>query len=348
MAAILFAGMTFLSGPFGIDIGYYLHLGGGQWRMIWDQVPVKELIADEQADAFVRDRLKLAERVRNFAIDQLGLEGSDNYTTYYDTGDRPVVWALTASPYNSLEPYRWSYPVIGSAPYRGFFDRHRAEREEARFRERGYDTYLRGVGAYSTLGWFRDPLLSSMLRYPAIDLADVLIHELLHATIWIEGDADFNERLATFVGREGAKLWALTEWDAGADSLASRAAAGADRALYHKLFRELAGTLDSLYATNAPESAIREQKQDLIEQTRNKARTTKWHTSAYSEVDSWVLNNARLSLFRTYNEPTDLFDRVLDKAGGLPAAIRVFDGCEDQRDPKAYLEAWLERPETSK
>ncbi|HAA74268.1 TPA: hypothetical protein DCE37_04010, partial [Candidatus Latescibacteria bacterium] len=113
MWPLLTGALTLLVGLFGIDFGYYVHLGGGQWHLIWNQVPVSEVIADEEADPFVRERLKLAEQIKSYAIDSLGLEGSDNYTTYNDIGDGPAVWALTAASKDRLEPHRWSYPVIG-------------------------------------------------------------------------------------------------------------------------------------------------------------------------------------------------------------------------------------------
>ena len=120
-----------------------------------------------------------------------------------------------------------------------------------------------------------------------------------------------------------------------------------DRAQYTELLRTLAGRLDSLYALDVPEQATKHEKAALIAKVRSEAKSLDWQTDAYSEVDRWVLNNARLSLFRTYHAPTDLFHRVRDAAGGLPNAIRVFEACEGQRNPEAYLEAWLERKEAS-
>ena len=335
--------LTLLVGLFGIDFGYYVHLGGGQWHLIWNQVPVSEVIADEEADPFVRERLRLAEQIKTYAIGSLGLEGSNNYTTYTDIGDGPVVWALAAAPKDRLEPHRWSYPVIGSAPYRGFFDRERAEAERDLFSGRGFDVYLRGVSAYSTLGWFRDPLLTSMLRYPAIDLADLVIHELMHATVWIEGDADFNESLATFVGRAGARQWAVEVFENGRDSLDALEARRSDQAQYRGLMRSLAAELDTLYTQEIPVDQTLARKAEAIDRLRSEAASLAWQTEGYSDSDRWTVNNATLALFRTYHRETDLFDRVLERTGGLLEAIKVFGECEGQSDPEAYLESWLER-----
>lgn len=346
MLAVLIASFTFLAGPFGIDYGYYLHLGTGQWQLIWNQVPIEDVIEDERTDPVVRERLILSQQIRTYAIEELGLQGSDNYTTYCDIGEGPVVWALTAAPIDDLEPYRWSYPVIGSAPYRGFFDRARAEREEAKFRERGYDTYLRGVSAYSTLGWFRDPLLTTMLRYGAIDLADLLIHEMMHATVWIEDDAQFNESLASFVGREGARQWAIDRLPGGRDSLEARAGVRADRKAYRGLLRDLAAALDTIYASDRGREAMLAAKAAAIAHTRERAKTVAWRTDGYQDPDGWTLNNASLSLFRTYHQETDIFDRVLARTGSLVEALKVFETCEGQKDPERHLEYWLEQNAT--
>lgn len=344
MHVLLLAGLT-LAGPFGVDLGYYLHLGIGQWRLIWNQVPVSEVIADPDTPPSTRERLRLAGEIRAYAVSEIGLEGSDNYTTFCDIGEGPVVWVLTVAPADRLEPHRWSYPVVGSAPYRGFFDRDRAEKERSRFEERGYDTYLRGVSAFSTLGWFRDPLLSTMLDDPAIDLADLIIHEMTHATVWIEDDADFNESMATFVGRQGARDWVRDHFEAGEDSLRAhdRSSAAADR--YRDLMHDLTTRLDKVYAAPGARDEKLAAKAIEIEKTRNLAAAVEW-PDGFRDPSDWTINNASLSLFRTYHRKTDVFDRVLAAAGSLRAAVDVFQTCEGRRDPEAYLEAWLEQHET--
>jgi predicted aminopeptidase len=347
MPYLLASALTFV-GPFGIDVGYYVHLGFGQWNLIWNQQPISGMISSPKTDPKVRQRLMLAEDIREYAIQELGLEGSDNYTTFSDIGDGPVVWALTVCEPDRLDTHRWSYTVIGSAPYRGFFDQERGIRERERYDSLGFDTFLRGVSAFSTLGWFRDPLLSSMLKYPAIDLADVIIHELTHATIWIEGDADFNESLATFIGHEGARLWAGARFKGGADSLAARSQARRDRIEYRTLMYRLATQLDSTYSQDITRQKKIQLKDAAIAETRTIAAAMDWETESYSDPWSWKVNNATLGLFRTYNRESDVFDRVLAAAGGLKEAVLIFERCEGQRDPEAYLERWLEEQAASK
>ncbi len=342
MWSVLLATALTFAGPFGIDVGYYLHLGVGQWRLIWDQRPIEDVIADVDTTPRIRERLALAQDIRSFAIDRLGLAGSDNYTTFSDIGEGPVVWALTVCEPDELSPHRWSYPVIGSAPYRGFFDRERGRLEKARYDERGFDTYLRGVSAFSTLGWFRDPLLSSVLQYPPLDLADVIIHELMHATIWIENDADFNEQLASFVGREGARAWMLETVEGGADSLAARSRLKADRDLYRSLMHGLATQLDSLYRSDVSRAQKLLRKSEVIDELRQSAEDAPWQTGRYVDPESWTINNATLGLFRTYNQSSDIFDRVLERSGDLKSALQVFDRCGGEQDPHDVLERWLD------
>ena len=187
-----------------LDLGYYWHLVRGQAKLLWNRQPVENLLAGENLDQEVRKRLEFIQEVRRFAEQRIGLARSRNYGTYIDIGEGPVSWQLTASPKDRIEPVIWTYPVVGRFPYRGYFDLDRAKGDRNRLDARDFDTLLRPVGAYSTLGWFADPILSTMLRYGDGDLAELIIHELAHGTVWIPDHVSFNESLATFVGEAGA------------------------------------------------------------------------------------------------------------------------------------------------
>ena len=327
-------------GLFGIDVGYYLHLARGQWHLLWNQVPIERLLADENLDARTRERLEVVREIRRFAVDELGLEVSDIYTRFCDIGPGPVVWALTVSPVDRLEPVRWSYPIVGSAPYRGYFDRARAEAARASYESDGYDTYLRPVGAFSTLGWFPDPLLSSMLRYSLVDLADTVLHELMHATVWVPDHADFNETMASFVGQEGARLWLETR-PFGADSLRVAEDGRQDRRRLRAALRKVAVQLDSTYASSIPIQEKLARKDSLIADLRLRLRAGPWKSTNHGDFDRWTINNASLAIQRTYQRESDLFERVHRRLGGLAATIDFLREV-DRADPFAHLESWLE------
>jgi predicted aminopeptidase len=183
---------------------YYGHLASGQIKLMWLRQPIEEAQADPAHSENVRELLGLVESVREFAIG-LGLHVDNQYTSYVDwPGDR-VVTTLVRTHANSLETVPWWFPMIGHLPYKGYFDQARAEAEAARLREGGdYDVCVSAISAYSTLGWLDDPVTRPMLAYGSANLVETLLHELVHATAFLEDEADFNESVAQFIGQQAA------------------------------------------------------------------------------------------------------------------------------------------------
>jgi predicted aminopeptidase len=188
----------------------------GQARVLWQARPVAEVLADAATPDSVRQRLRLVGAIRRFAIDSLGLTDTPNYQTYFDQGGRTLLWVLTAAERYRMRALERDFPLIGTFTYKGFFDLNRARREEAELRQQGYDTDLGEVAAWSTLGYFRDPILSSMLERPDGQLANLIIHELTHSTLFVKDNHEFNENLANFVGDYGAVRFLTAQY--GADS----------------------------------------------------------------------------------------------------------------------------------
>ena len=330
-----------------LDVGYYFHLVRGQFRLLWNRQPIERLLKRSDLDPEVRDRLRFVQEVRAFAEGEIGLSRSKNYTSFCDIGDGPVSWNLTACPKDGLEPVRWTYPVVGRFPYRGYFDRKRAQRERDRLAREGYDTYLRPVSAYSTLGWFQDPVLSPMLRYRDEDLADLLIHELTHATVWISGDVVFNESLATFVGGAGALLFMASRYGSGSSEVKGMLDRRADRRLFRAFMHQVAGELETLYASDLSYGEKLDRREAVFEGARTRFAELPLKTELYSSFPRWKLNNARMMAYKTYHQKIDVFDRVYRALGrDLKAAVAVFKGCERAEDAGAYLEDWLERRKT--
>lgn len=327
----------------GLDAGYYLHLVRGQARIVLNQQPIEKLLRRPDLDASVREKLRLVQDIRQFAQGEIGLSRSDNYTTFFDTGDGPVSWNLTACPKDRLQPVQWQYPVVGSAPYRGYFDRDRAEREQAKLEAEGYDTYLRPVSAYSTLGWFRDPVLSPMLRYRDEALADVLIHELTHATVWVPGHVPFNESLATFVGETGSLLWLETRYGPGASVVKEAYDLRADQQLFADFMQGIVRGLEALYGRDLPYEEKLRQRQAVFDGARDSFASLPLRTNAYQSFPRWELNNARMVAYRAYHSGPKVFERVYQAVGrDLRAAVVVFKGCENAEDPMAYLDGWVQ------
>ena len=326
---------------FGSEIGYLYQLFKGQVALLWKAEPIDEVLKARRLSPDQRAKLELVQAIRAFAQSEIGLNTSKNYTTYVDIGRGPVSWNLVVCPKDRLEPLEWSYPVVGAVPYRGYFDREKAEEARDHYVAEGYDTYLRPVSAYSTLGWFSDPVLSSMLRYPEGDLADLIIHELTHATVWIEGDVTFNESLASFVGEAGALMWLQRKYGADSEAVYRMLAERADGVVFRNFMRDIASRLDSLYQSNSPHKIT--QRQQIFASARTEFQSLSLKTDLYARFPSWEINNARMALYRIYRERTDVFARVyLAYDNDLKATVEVLQQCANTEDPAAWLGEWLE------
>lgn len=177
----------------------------GQLHIVNNAIEVSTVIENQATPDSIRKKLLFIEDVRRYAMDSLSLKNSDNYTTYYDQQDKPAIWVITACEPFRMKAYEWKFPFLGSLSYKGYFIKEKGYPEVQRLRRAGYDVEYNPAGGWSTLGWFRDPILSRMLRRNEGQLAELIIHELTHATIYISSDVDFNENLATFVGEKGAE-----------------------------------------------------------------------------------------------------------------------------------------------
>ena len=329
-----------------LDVAYLWRLARGQMGLMWRAEPIERVLKRRDLDPEQREKLELVQAIRAFARDSLGLGVSKQYATFADIGRGPVSWNLVACPKDRLEPLRWTYPVVGTVPYRGYFGREEAEAARDRYEAEGYDTHLRPVSAYSTLGWFPDPVLSTMLRYGEADLADVIIHELTHATVWIEADATFNESMASFVGETGALMWLQTRYGDDAPEVQRVLDERADHAVFRRFLHGVAAQLDSLYATDISFEEKLVEREKVFEEARRDFLRLPLKTDLYGHFPNWTLNNARLSLYRVYQARTDIFARVYDAVGwDLKVAIGIFEQCAQARDPVRWLENYLERSE---
>ncbi len=185
-------------------VSYGIDQGVGQLGIVFNARPIEDVMKDESVGDSIKTKLRLVEEVKKFAVDSLGLKESKNYTTLYDQHGKPVLWVLTAAEKYRMKSFEWWFPVVGTVGYKGFFKLNNAQKEEQKLIERGYDTDLGATSAWSTLGWFRDPILSNVLNRSEGQIAELFIHEMTHATLYVKSSVDFNENLASFIGEEGA------------------------------------------------------------------------------------------------------------------------------------------------
>jgi predicted aminopeptidase len=185
-------------------LNYGLSQASGQINILYNAKAIENLISDSSFPDSLKQKINLIQEIKKFATDSLGLNSSENYITYYDQQNKPILWVLTVCDQFSLNPHQWHFPFLGDVSYKGFFNQQSAKEEENEFMQKGYDTDIGEANAWSTLGWFNDPILSSMLHKQEGSLADLIIHELTHASIYIKDGVDYNENLASFVGHKGA------------------------------------------------------------------------------------------------------------------------------------------------
>ncbi|TAF67081.1 MAG: aminopeptidase [Cytophagales bacterium] len=266
---MLYLGIPLLS-IFYYDLAIYgIGQGYGQMGILWNTRPIKEVLEDTNFPDSLKNKVKLIEEIKTFATKELGIRPSENYTTLYDQRGKAILWIVTASDPYALHALEWNYGFLGDMSYKGFFNLQSARRMALKLQKEGYDVDIDEVSAWSTLGWFRDPILTSMLRRGEGSLAELIIHELTHGTLWITDEVEYNENLADFVGEKGAILFLEKKY--GKNSAAYRKYID-DKQDNDKFFAHiLAGAkkLDNFYKNlpkDLPEATKRKQKLLMIEQ----------------------------------------------------------------------------------
>ena len=284
-------------------ISYYGQAIGGQLNLLARARPLDAWLGDPATPQDLRERLETAHRIREFASRSLGLPDNASYTSYADLGRPYVVWNVFAAPEFSVEPKRECFPFTGCVPYLGFFSQRAARAEAARLERKGLDVYLGGVLAYSTLGWFNDPLLSTFIRYPDAQVARLVFHELAHQVAYARGDTTFNESFAVVVEEEGVRRW-LEAQGRTADLKRFRAAQDRKRA-FAAAIKETRERLAAVYASGASADEMRRRKRDEFDRLR----------AQFPGAVPAQPNNAFLVSIALYTEMVPAFEHLLAASG---------------------------------
>jgi predicted aminopeptidase len=291
-------------------LGYYAQAIGGQLDLMARAKPVAAVIADPATPPALKERLELARSIRDYASRELKLPDNGSYRSYAELGRPFVVWNVVAAPEFALQPVESCFPVAGCVPYRGFFAREAAERFAERMRAEGKDVNLRGVPAYSTLGRFDDPLLSTFIRNPDTELARLIFHELSHQLLYVKNDSTFNESFAVSVERAGVQRW-LAATGRGAALKQFRDAQDRNRRFFVEL-EQARVRLKELYTMPLPLEEKRQRKRAEMELlSANIAKL-----GPEPRFRNLAVNNALLAAYATYTQLLPAFEKLLADEGG--------------------------------
>ena len=313
----------------GCALPYYWQAGAGQLELLSERTPITEVLNDPEQSAATREALLRTVEMRQFAVSELGLPDNDSYRSYADLGRPYVVWNVVAAEEFSIEPRRWCFPIAGCVTYRGYFDQRDAERYAASLSADGLDTYVAGVSAYSTLGYFSDPILNTMLTGDEYYIAGVLFHELAHQLFYFKGDTELNEAFATAVEEYGTQQWLLREGDLQViEAYRLRLQRRDD---FYALIRRQQTRLRELYGRPITPERMRAAKQEAFQTLSSEYATLKVDWGGASDYDAWFsrpLNNAQLASVVTYSRWLPNFREYL-RTHGLEALYTEMQLLED-------------------
>lgn len=295
---------------------FYGQAVDGQLEILRKSRPNNQVMADAATSPTLRRQLEGVERIRRFASANLSLPGNQSYGKYADLGRKHVVWVVYAAPEFSLKPKTWSYPAIGEMDYRGYFREQDSNALAAQLRQQGYEVLVGPVDAYSTLGWFHDPVLNTFVDYPDIDLAETIFHELTHRKVFHSGDTVFNESLANVVAEEGVKRWLRHEGRL-ADLRHYEGRLVRRREFYQEVDRSRR-QLEILYASGQPVAVMRLRKAAILAKLRDQFRELRRRWGGRG-LEYWLqedITNAHIVSLNIYADKMPLFQNLLAQCGG--------------------------------
>lgn len=314
-ALLLAASLLFIS---GCQLSYYVKGAYHQSKILSNRQTLEHILSRPDIPDEVKRKINLTQEVKTFLENDLGLKKTKNYTSYVQLDREYVSWIVQAAPQLSIEPYLWRYPIVGALPYKGFFSEQEAL-DEAKDLEQQFrlDTYVRGVSAFSSLGWLRDPLLSSMMNYRDHELVELIIHESVHATLYIKSEAEFNESLATFIGLKGAELFYEKRGLSGKVFAQLIRHEIADRKLFSDFMNRQSASLAQSYLKLqskgfSDQEALKHKKLVLSQiQKRFKNEVeARLKTDLFTSFGDSQLNNAKWIALQTYSKDISAFEKL--------------------------------------
>jgi predicted aminopeptidase len=324
-----------------------MHVAAGQFRLLNEAVPVEEALKKDSLGNEEKERLRLVADIKDFGEKELGLRKTQNYETVYLESSRRPIYVVSASPKDRLTRITWWFPIAGEMPYLGFFDLEKAKAEKKELMAKDLDVTLGMADAYSTLGWFNDPVTRNLIEGSTVDLAETILHEMTHTTLYLKGQGEFNEGLAVLVGKVGAYLFFEKNYGPYHALTLDAQKSIQDELIFCRFLDSLLKRLERLYASPIGYQEKLAQREEVFEGSlenfnRIKARL---QTGRFNRFGSWGLNNAYLMSVGLYHRNFTLFESVLKKNGNSIRKMLCFfrDFSRGKENMLAGTKEWLTR-----
>lgn len=310
----------------GCQISYLFQAAAGQFRFLYHAVPVEEVLQQDSLPSEEKRRLALVSRIKDFGENELGLKNSDNYETI-NLKDRSPVYTVSASPKDKLTLVTWWFPVVGNVPYLGFFDLEAAKKERDSLLAKNLDTFVGRAEAYSTLGWFKDPLSLHLIQGSDLNLVETLLHEMTHTTLYVKGQGEFNEGLAQLVGKRGALLFFEQTFGPSHPATLEAQDSILDEVLFSAYLVTLLSELDALYKEEQISYELKlSEREKIFARQLEKFNEVKdrMRTRRFAAFGQPGLNNAYLMSVALYHRHYAFFERVLVQKGNSIKDLLLF------------------------
>jgi predicted aminopeptidase len=295
---------------------YLTKLGWHQSSISFHSVPVQEALDNKELGPEAKERIHFIQEVKRYGEEKLGLKKTESYSRYFEVRG-PVLHVITASEKDRLRLYRWDFPITGKVTYKGFFTPEDILKEKRSLEAKGYDTFIQQAGAYSTLGWLKDPIFSSMLQWDEVNLANLILHEMTHATIYFKGQTDLNEQIATFVGNQGAIDFLTEKYGKGSKEVVEAIHCQEDDLVFSRWVDQACQQLTDFYAREISRDEKLRGREEYFRRLKEdfKETTGSFKTASYKNFEKVNINNAVLLAYRRYIHRLESFQILYEQSG---------------------------------
>ena len=344
---LLFLALSF----FLTGCGTLLYLSKLGWHLsyfMFHSVPVQDVLENERLDRDAREKVRFIQEVKRFGEEKLGLRKTGSYSKYFEVNG-PVLHVITASEKDRLQLHHWDFPITGKVTYKSFFTTEDVLKEKQFLEAEGYDTFVQKAGAYSTLGWLRDPIFSSMLVWDEATLANLILHEMAHTTIYLKGQTDFNEQVATFVGNHGAIDFLMEKYGKESKELVEAIHSQEDDLLFSRWIDQACQQLSRFYGREIPKDEKLKGREELFQRLKEdfKERGASFKTGNYENFEKVDLNNAVLLAHHRYFHRLENLQALYEYwRKDLRKTIQFLREIQaSEENPSSHLERWMKERE---